>query len=1453
MGLMGLMGLMGPNPSYGNYSKPFSEEIYIENLELLIQTTNHEKFSIVLSNLRDNPTHELKSALTEKMNGLIEIDSAATEDTINEISKIISSTVDVFLQIGSRDELPLLDRLRTWLYHNYRDHTIYTNLNNKLYEATLTLLEVGSRELPSINELLQDQSRALVPFEPRNSSNNFNGSNDFFYRNQKITLKQKINQNTDQNIDQNIKHEFVLNEAENLLANMKKNVIEQNEILKVLQTLFIQDAIQNGQRTKPEVLYLMGLPGTGKDTIAEAYVDALWQKEDAHKEHMFRMNIRNKEEIWSYLGSPKGYIGSHQLPAFLRFLVKHSDSKYQIAKVASDHGVDRNGGGVTIIEKNPEWSKNSFGITPPKTVVFINEAHNIPKNVKDNIFKQAIERGIFPVNNPGSTPNSVSYIELPVTFIFSSNEGIHLLEPREKNGTRIGNPLTYDELIENYHRIKNDKDKLKQAIIEHNGEKNNPVLENAPGTSEEFLSRIPSNRIHILKPISPKGLKAILRIFEKDFRDKLNKARGAPIGPFDIQLSEKLITFLTSYNSIPSDGARPLENRLNSLIFEPFYQSILNRRIGPDNQNFLTINIDLIEYENNAKSLDFKIFKEDRKELTEESKPSYKFTRLIAQTLNDRPKQAISDQEVEEILALREKITSEVFGVEHIVDRLIEAVITSESESRNRESKRSATVMAFLGKTSTGKSELAKQYVMARYGEDQLPTIIDFNGIRDLGALKAKILGTVDSRNNPIDSDFMKAYDKSNGKFASVFDEFANSPKELLKAFYEIFREPVVTGFSDGKPRPMKDVTIIVTGNAGEQIYQNIPTGISNRSYAQAMEEIFELFIKNKFLQTEILTQTFPEALLARIGRNIFHFGPLSNKSKRQIAQLKLVQGLARLLPKPSERGWHIQFASKEDLLSMFHMIEIESYDQAYQGASIDKFVKEAIIDAIKAKLLASGFRNNSRVILSVGDFVEPKNSNIPPSRTLTLTSEVGKEITINIELERRNEDLPGSTNLRLLTVFHEVGHEIVSQYYFHDIYEPTLLKILPGVSIIDGELVVYAGLRVGRSNQQFQLNKETFLRKTAVLTGGYTAEQILTIGNRHDTGKSDDIKRATLLIQHSILKWGLSDRWNKQAVPSDISISDYIDKHLSEREKEKLYTITQEWLKEAEEMATIAIVSNLDRAFYSLSYELAKKGELSGNQIQDIYDRSKFVYNVSKSRSSSFDPVKAFKDLRSLLTQNQDRLLKKYSISDLTDFSFSDLTDLSSSSSASSSSSSSSSAYSSSSSSSSSSLSSSSSSSFYEKAFNDLSSWSTDLISKFLGKQRRWDDLNRHEQLMAKVILISFFVDRNLEARFFFDSNDPNEPWQFHEILDADAVLKDKQEKEKEGVLQMSNFKIYQSAEAAQTVQSDEAAKPSQSNEAAQAVRSDEAAKPSQSNEAAQAVRSAPLTCGSILFHPRL
>ncbi len=60
----------------------------------------------------------------------------------------------------------------------------------------------------------------------------------------------------------------------------------------------------------------------------------------------------------------------------------------------------------------------------------------------------------------------------------------------------------------------------------------------------------------------------------------------------------------------------------------------------------------------------------------------------------------------------------------------------------------------------------------------------------------------------------MKHYDRANGRLVVAFDELANvRDTDLLKALYDFFREPVVSTFSDGKPRPMGGVTVIVTGN----------------------------------------------------------------------------------------------------------------------------------------------------------------------------------------------------------------------------------------------------------------------------------------------------------------------------------------------------------------------------------------------------------------------------------------------------------------------------------------------------------------------------------------------------------------------------------------------------------------------------------------------------------------
>lgn len=1103
---------------------------------------------------------------------------------VEMIDSVLLTLLEIFEIHGSKKDLDFLTDLDRWLELSRVDEAVRIKMKNLI--QALSKIE-SARTLVSIDGIFPSTKRV-------------NGTLSLPAPTYSVTKEE---------------HEASLAEVERFYQSLKSSVIGQDDILDSLRSLFIQDLVHGGNRTKPELLYLIGLPGNGKDTIAEAYVDALWNRKDAHRKHMFRMTIRSREEAWTYFGSAKGYIGSEELPDLLKFLVEHSGGKYRLGEVTNSRGEVKQ-----VVELTPNWKQGDFLLhpSPHKTVIFVNEAHDIPRIVKNDILKQAIERGIFPITNPGNTPHSVREIQLPVTFIFASNEGIELLEPREKNGARQGKPLSYERLAENYSRVFRDKTLLKQTILSANGEKNNPSIPNQPGTSEEFLNRFPDHRVHILKPLSPESLREIAALLVKAESEKLKNAKGR-LGQYTVSLSDEMIRFITEYDAIPSENSRPLEARLKSFVFDQIYKSIDSSQIKAS-QQLQNIFVDLQLNEDGSRTVLFKIYSE--------TGSPYQFSHLLQHTIKDVAKSPLSPERIQEILAMRQKILSNVFGVEHIVDRLIEAAIVSESESRNSgASERPATVMAFLGKTSTGKTETAKQYVKARYGDNERMEIIDFNGIRTLEAMNAKILGTFDSRNNPIPSDFMKAYDRAlDGNIAFIFDEAANSPKELLKALYEILRESVATGFADGKPRPMKNVTIILTGNAGEQIYKLLPVDLPSDVYERATHEVFRIFLNNPDLQRRILEETFPDALLARLGSNVYHFGPLTDSGKRQVAQLKLIKGIANLKPKTSESGWNIVFGRESDVLDLFDLIEREGFNSKDQGASIDAFVRLSIVDKIKAKLLSENIPSGQQIMLElVKEPILKVDRNLSSIyRQMRLTTASGKELTIDIPMSVKMKGVQTSDADRILTAYHEVGHEIVSEVYFGDRVRPKYVSIIEGVTLIGTSFVHYAGIRSGEHLTHSQLTKQVVLREAAVLFAGYVAQQIVTIGARHDAGKKNDLHRATQLIQNAILRYGLSDEWGKRSVPDGVKTEDYIDKELSHEEKEKLNAITDRWMGYAEQLARDAIYINVDRLFVEFGKVLSEQGFLDEKAILDLYERFPAVTERSHNFTQKLDEIRA-------------------------------------------------------------------------------------------------------------------------------------------------------------------------------------------------------------------------------------
>lgn len=1115
---------------------------------------------------------------------------------------------------------------------------------------------------------------------------------------------------------------------------MRERVAGQDEVIDILSTLYTKDLVFGGQRERPEVLYMMGLPGNGKDTIAESFVDALYNYEGAYEEHMFRLNISTESEMWSHLGSSKGYLGSEELPDFLEFLAKHSGGKYKIGTESSHRGERK------VIELNPDWtpSKNNSETSAHRAVIFVNEAHNIPKSVKDKLLKQGIERGLFPINNPGTGPNAVSTIQVPVTFIFASNEGINLLEPREANGERNGEPLSYEELIKNYEKVAFDKRKLKSTLQKTNGKKNSPQTgRDAPGVSEEFLSRIPEHRLVILKPLSLKELKKIAQNkISKDVK-KFRSAQG-DWGSLEISIDDAAIDFLINYKYVPSDNARPMENKVQEFILDPIFEAIKRGKIKTTKGDQQLIQVGIKQYKNNAVSVVFDVVSDEG---------TFRTTRLIKSTLSNIAPEPLSDERIAELLALEEKMNANVFGIKNISKRLVEAAVVSESESRSGKA-RPATVMAFLGKTSTGKTEAAKQYVKARYGEKTEPMIIDFNKIQTIQDMKAKITGSYDSNNDSIPSEFMKAYDRANGNIAFIFDEAANSPKELLKALYEVLREANANGFSDGVARPMTNVTIILTGNAGEKIYQSIPSHLSPEMREKAAHEVFKLFLNDENLQRNLMLETFPDALLARIGRNIYHFGPHIPYTKRQMTQLKLKHMFTNLLPNSSERGWKFNFASEKDIYALMDLIENEGFLDTEQGASIDKFVREELGNKFKTMLLANKVKSGSEVTISVSENVNLINDKDVTRRVreIVLTTEDQQSIKVEIAGKNKRHHTVTAKQDQMLTAYHEAGHEIVSEVFFGDRVRPSFLSIIPGISRIGDELVHYAGLRSGNRLVHTEMTREVLIRQVAIMLGGYVAEEMVTFGARNHDGKSNDIMRASNLITHGILKYGLSKNWGMRAAPDNGNLSEFIAKELSDSERAKLHEEVTVWLKEAEDMARHAILANYEKCFVPLSKLIARKGLLIGEDIESFYKSNPSITERDNSYNAVVDENQSIVEkLKQAFADKKAIFLKSISMDNFE----------------------------------------------AEKAYNLLTQDGS-LLNwfKFSKKSNDWKTLNEQQKTAAKLALAHLLGDKSRDARFI--END----LMIGDVADVEQMVKNEIETEKLKATKTDTFKISSKAQ---------------------------------------------------------
>lgn len=997
---------------------------------------------------------------------------------------------------------------------------------------------------------------------------------------------------------------------------LNKHILGQPELVDAFMAMEWNNQLYKNSRLLPDFVYLMGLPGTGKDTGAEAFTDALWEKDGANAEHMFRLPImKGPPELWQVLGSSTGYVGSDAFPPFLEFLVKHSGGRYLMQKVEGPKPAWR------VIE-NTEWKgQNLPGYwTPDRAVVFANELHNWSKSNKDILLKQALEKGYFTINNPNG---GVAQMYVPVRFVMASNEGIPLLTAREANGQRFGKPLNYDQMLEKWTIVHNNKDALKNEILSTNGAANSKGnSESATGTSEEMLNRLQPDRfLLLLRPLSPETLQKIAQGRLEGIQARLKFDSGF-FKTVELSWDPSIVPFIQEYDYMPENNARPIKGNVETLIEETLLRALRDGDIQMETEKKnVVIRLGIKTNEDQTSSLIINYSEAGKKPRT--------IVKLIEKTTKDRPAPPLSDEQIRKLSTLAGRLKQRVFGIDIIADRISDRVLAIENQrtADSEESRRVNTIVA-LGLSSTGKTELAKALAAEVLGDEKDLVTFDFSQIQTMHDFKSRILGLRDAQGNAIKSDFMKAYDRANGKLFVAFDELANvRDPELLTALYDFFREPIVSTFSDGIPRKMGGVMVLVTGNAGQELYQNVPRDLPMEQQMAAWQDISEHVALDSELQRKILERYFPAPLITRWSKNnIFFFPPHTFRSLRQLAQMKLEKELKRISNTQSRRGWNVVVADTAEYSRLIDAIVEEGFSLRYQGASIDSFILEDLGESLESVLLKNMVASGSTVVMKYIDKTPNHDKDKPGYVNFKLFVD-GQPEAIDFKFKRPYVATPIKENetQQRITAYHEAAHSIMRQIFFSETSTPGLISIIPGVAEINDEWVPYAGIAHSEITGHDRQDRDYFLRQIAILAAGESAERLVTRGQSHAAGKSNDMKRATQLAQAAIIRFGLSAAWGTRAVPDGMSITEYFAS-LSEKDKELLNSETAKMVEEGRQLALAYLEANFDNALIPLGNLLIEKGRVEAEELKDFYARVRLNRNTGSTKPSNvINAVKRF------------------------------------------------------------------------------------------------------------------------------------------------------------------------------------------------------------------------------------
>lgn len=434
------------------------------------------------------------------------------------------------------------------------------------------------------------------------------------------------------------------------------------------------------------------------------------------------------------------------------------------------------------------------------------------------------------------------------------------------------------------------------------------------------------------------------------------------------------------------------------------------------------------------------------------------------------------------------------------------------------------SVLAFLGPTGTGKSELAEVIAEVEFGSRKRCKSFQMGNIKNMADVD-NLFGTARGRGGS-DSDaefegFVRQYEKEGGvlHFEEMGNVGADDPR-TREAVFRILYSVLLGKWTNamGQTFDTSKFIVVFSSNEGQELFRDAPSDdLRLASYHR--------YNKQEFLRQLLLKAGWPEPLIARLQNNLILFKPLLAQDRAAIAR-KFVDEVVKKL----QRRYPIQLELDERFFlqagELFFTHETGArHMKDFAEKEFETILREAIVRIYdEYDGAGTAVLRKCRLSMRLTDNYDGRYYYVGPQPDvrkvmlyLRVTStESGHSFENELEVtqaaaERR---LPSRRSL-FRTAYHEAGHVVANDP------RRTGVKIEHVTIIGKGNYGGYA--RWGELAPKGPISREEAVAKIGMFLAGRESE--ILAGLPADAGWSRDLEMARELAVACVSRYGLTDQ----------------------------------------------------------------------------------------------------------------------------------------------------------------------------------------------------------------------------------------------------------------------------------------------------------------------------------------